>query len=78
MRTYSTIKDLDDQLLSHEDAADLVGIKLDGLNYWHRIGEGPPFLVKGRSRVYLRDDVLEWKARMAGRLRSAMKRRRHG
>jgi excisionase family DNA binding protein len=48
------------ELLTAEEAAELLHVSLRTLRRWRTQGTGPPVVWVGRSPRYLRAEVLEW------------------
>lgn len=47
-------------LMTEEDLAALVGIKVDTLILWRAENKGPDYVKLGRTVFYQRQDVLDW------------------
>jgi predicted DNA-binding transcriptional regulator AlpA len=56
--TYS--RDLDDELLSLDEAATLLRTPVATLRYWRHLGTGPRSFRVGRAVRYWRHDIVDW------------------
>ena len=50
----------DNNILTQEKAAELIGVKPTTLQAWRHFGRGPTYLKIGRSCFYRRADIETW------------------
>jgi hypothetical protein len=50
----------DNNILTQEKAAELIGVKPCTLAMWRHLGRGPTYLKIGRACFYRRDDIEAW------------------